>query len=144
MRSDLKYITDILEKLIRVYSKGYHVRDIIDEWKQLKEMYKMRHGVVGDVIDIGEQLLARYEEWCHVSLYKLDQWVRECKASCGIKDIWEQLMQWRSQPKRSGWVQKVGLPEPLRGRGLGRGFAPLPNLENFEKMKPISPSFYAI
>ena len=88
VRSDLKYITDILKKLII----GNHVKDIIDEWKQLKEMYKMRHGVVGDVIDIGEQLLARYEEWCHVSLYKMDQWVKECKASCGIVDIWEQLM----------------------------------------------------
>jgi len=29
--------------------------------------------------------------------------------------------QWRSQPKRSGWVRKVGLPQPLRVRGLGRG-----------------------
>ena len=32
--------------------------------------------------------------------------------------------QWRSQPKRSGWVRKVGLPQPLRGRGMRRGALP--------------------
>ena len=37
--------------------------------------------------------------------------------------------------KRNGWVRKVGLPQPLRGRSLGRGL---------EKMKPILSSFHAI
>ena len=34
------------------------------------------------------------------------------------------LNQWRSQPKRCGWVRKVGVRQPLRGRGLGRGVLP--------------------
>ena len=49
-----------------------------------------------------------------------------------------------SQPKRSGWVRKVDLLQALRERVWGGGFATLPNLENFEKMKPILPSFHAI
>ena len=53
--------------------------------------------------------------------------------------------QWRSQPKRSGWVRKVWFASVTEGEGFGEGvFAPLPNLENFEKMKPILPSFHAI
>ena len=53
-------------------------------------------------------------------------------------------LQWRSQPKRSGWVRKVGLPQPLRGRGLEGGLlCPTPQFRIFEKMKPILPSFHA-
>ena len=66
---------------------------------------------------------------------------------CWNKATWKVdrgCSQWRSQPKRSGWVWKVGLPRPL-GEGFGEGgSALLPSLENVKKIKPILPSFHAI
>ena len=43
-----------------------------------------------------------------------------------------------ASPKGVGGFEKLVCPQPL-GEG---GFAPLPNLENFEKMNPILPSFH--
>ena len=80
------------------------------------------------------------------SLYDMSSYIASDKAHLYLF-WWTALArrQWRSQPKRSGWVRKVGLPrQPLRGGVWGGGFAPLPNLENFGKMKPILPSFRPI
>ena len=41
--------------------------------------------------------------------------------------------QWRSQPKRNGWVQKVGLPQQLRERGLPHS----PIYKIFKKLNPF-------
>ena len=91
MRSHARDIIDIWGQLVNAYAEQSDEKDIKKKWEQLIKMYKVRHGV-RDVIDIGKQLLAKYEEWSHVSLYKLDQWIKECGGSCLIVDIWKQLM----------------------------------------------------
>ena len=53
--------------------------------------------------------------------------------------------QWRTLLAQKEWVGwKSWFASATEGEGFGEGLAPLPNLENFEKMKPILPSFHVI